>query len=77
MQTGAVSSTASYPRKVAAQKSSGHSKVGPALRSQGNNAPTMQRPAQGSAGGYDAKLVDMINSVIVDHSPSVKWEDIG
>ncbi|KAH6789529.1 AAA-type ATPase family protein [Perilla frutescens var. frutescens] len=73
LQTGAVSSTASHPRKVAAQKSSAHI---PPLRSQGNNAPTMERPAQGSAGGYDAKLVEMINSAIVDHSPSVKWEDI-
>ncbi|GMH21677.1 hypothetical protein Nepgr_023519 [Nepenthes gracilis] len=27
-------------------------------------------------GGYDAKLVEMINNVIVDRSPSVKWEDV-
>lgn len=26
--------------------------------------------------GYDAKLVEMINTVIVDRSPSVKWEDV-
>lgn len=77
MQTAAVPSTASHPRKVAAQKSSGHSRAGPALRSQDNSAPTLQKPAQASAGGHDAKLVEMINSVIVDRSPSVKWEDIG
>ena len=27
--------------------------------------------------GYDGKLVEMIESVIVDRSPSVNWEDIG
>ncbi|XP_021756225.1 spastin-like [Chenopodium quinoa] len=27
-------------------------------------------------GGYDAKLVEMINTVVVDKSPSVKWEDV-
>lgn len=27
-------------------------------------------------GGYDAKLVEMINTVIVDRSPSVKWDDV-
>eukprot|EP00268_Persea_americana_P005209 TRINITY_DN1174_c0_g3_i7.p1 TRINITY_DN1174_c0_g3~~TRINITY_DN1174_c0_g3_i7.p1 ORF type:complete len:321 (-),score=53.87 TRINITY_DN1174_c0_g3_i7:959-1921(-) len=26
--------------------------------------------------GYDAKLVEMINTAIVDRSPSVKWEDV-
>lgn len=26
--------------------------------------------------GYDAKLVEMINTVIVDRSPSIKWEDV-
>lgn len=28
-------------------------------------------------GGPDAKLVEMINTVIVDRSPSIKWEDVG
>ncbi|XP_042050389.1 spastin-like [Salvia splendens] len=76
-QTGiVVSSSASHPRKVAAQKVSVSSRTGPALRSQGNNAPTLQKPAQRSGGGHDDKLVEMINSVIVDRSPSVKWDDI-
>lgn len=35
------------------------------------------KPLQDSTGGYDAKLVEMINTVIVDRSPSVKWEDVG
>ncbi|KAL0425886.1 UNVERIFIED_CONTAM: Fidgetin-like protein 1 [Sesamum radiatum] len=75
LQTGAISSTAS-PRKVAVQKSSGNVRGASAVRNQANNATT-QRPVQESGSGYDAKLVEMINSVIVDHSPSVKWEDIG
>ncbi|KAG6432381.1 hypothetical protein SASPL_103957 [Salvia splendens] len=76
LQTGVVSSSVSRPRKVAAQKVSVNNRAGPSLRSQGNNAPTLQKPAQGSVGGHDAKLVEMINSVIVDRSPSVKWDDI-
>ncbi|KAG8391701.1 hypothetical protein BUALT_Bualt01G0214600 [Buddleja alternifolia] len=74
-QARPISSTASHPRKVPVQKSSGHSKVSPAVRSQANNVTT-SRPIQESGGGYDAKLVEMINSVIVDQGPSVKWEDI-
>ncbi|KAK6119399.1 hypothetical protein DH2020_046861 [Rehmannia glutinosa] len=74
-QTGAISSTVSSPRKMAVQKSSGHSRGGPLLRSQANNATT-PRPVKESGSGYDAKLVEMINSVIIDQSPSVKWEDI-
>lgn len=34
------------------------------------------KPVQESNSGLDSKLVEMINSVIVDKSPSVKWEDI-
>lgn len=32
---------------------------------------------QEQSSSLDPKLVEMINSVIVDRSPSVKWEDIG
>lgn len=46
------------------------------MRQHANNS-TISRPPQQSGSGYDAKLEEMINSVIVDHSPSVKWEDIG
>ncbi|KAK9143647.1 hypothetical protein Syun_013047 [Stephania yunnanensis] len=35
------------------------------------------RPAQDSSSSCDPKLVEMINTVIVDRSPSVKWEDVG
>ncbi|KAL6494059.1 hypothetical protein OROGR_031968 [Orobanche gracilis] len=74
-QIGAVSSAISHPRKMAVQKSSGHGRGSPILTSQANNARTT-RPVQASDGGYDAKLVEMINSVIIGQSPSVKWEDI-
>ncbi|KAF4393026.1 hypothetical protein G4B88_012021 [Cannabis sativa] len=39
-----------------------------------NSANT--KPAQESGGNYEAKLVEMINTSIVDTSPSVKWEDV-
>lgn len=74
-QNAAVSCTSWRPRKLEVQKSSAHSKGDPAVRSQANNA-MMRRPVQEAGGGYDAKLVEMINSVIVDQSPSVKWNDI-
>ncbi|PON37784.1 Spastin [Trema orientale] len=39
-----------------------------------NTAST--KPTQESGGNYEAKLVEMINTSIVDTSPSVKWEDV-
>jgi spastin len=35
------------------------------------------RPVQKAGGNYDDKLVEMINTTIVDRSPSVKWDDVG
>lgn len=35
------------------------------------------KPAQDALSGYDARLVEMINTVIVDRSPAVKWDDVG
>ncbi|KAI3787940.1 hypothetical protein L2E82_00463 [Cichorium intybus] len=35
------------------------------------------KPVEECNDGLDSKLVEMINFVIVDRSPSVKWEDIG
>ena len=32
---------------------------------------------QRSGGKDDDKLVEMINTTIVDRSPSVKWDDVG
>ncbi|XP_062233703.1 uncharacterized protein LOC133930936 isoform X2 [Phragmites australis] len=34
------------------------------------------KPVQRAAGSYDDKLVDMINTTIVDRSPAVKWDDV-
>ncbi|EEF50412.1 Spastin, putative [Ricinus communis] len=53
-------------------------------RSTGNTAVTRNQPdtaakpksAQESGNGYEAKLVEMINTAIVDRSPSVKWDDV-
>ena len=35
------------------------------------------KPSQEAAGSYDSKLVEMINTAIVDRSPAVKWDDVG
>lgn len=41
-----------------------------------SNKNISSKPSTESATVNDTKLVEMINSVIVDRSPSVKWEDI-
>jgi len=33
--------------------------------------------SQTSGENYDTKLVEMINTAIVDRSPSVRWDDVG
>lgn len=35
------------------------------------------KSSQASGVNYDDKLVEMINTAIVDRSPSVRWEDVG
>lgn len=75
MQSASASPTSSYLRRSAVEKPSVSSNAS-AVRIQSNKAGS-SKPVQDSGGGYDAKLVEMINSVIVDRSPSVKWEDIG
>lgn len=72
-QTGAVKRTTSSPRKVASQISSGPSEHNTRIKSDTKNV-IAPKPAQDN--GYDGKLVEMIESVIVDRSPSVKWDDI-
>ncbi|KAK4802126.1 hypothetical protein SAY86_000329 [Trapa natans] len=79
--------TASHPKTAAVSlKPSNPMKNGPrnSLQS-GRNTALMgipkekvasSKPVQESGGGYDAKLVEMINTAIVDRSPSVKWEDV-
>nr|XP_043628191.1 spastin [Erigeron canadensis] len=77
LQTTAVLPLKSNATKVVPQKPSG-----PSLRSTSNvtrtqsNKAMNSKPVHESNDGLDPKLVEMINSVIVDRSPSVKWEDI-
>ncbi|KAM7472125.1 hypothetical protein LguiA_010308 [Lonicera macranthoides] len=72
--TAAVLPTMPNTRKEAVQKFSGPSGRGSVVRNQSNKVIS-SKPTQESSTG-DEKLVEMINSVIVDRSPSVKWEDI-
>ncbi|KAA8520540.1 hypothetical protein F0562_014796 [Nyssa sinensis] len=74
-QTPAVPLTASNARKGALNMSSGSSRHGSVVRNQSDKVVN-SKPKQESGAGYDEKLVEMINSVIVDRSPSVRWEDI-
>lgn len=58
-------------------KSSLHSGASnPITRSQPASVGT-SKSMQEVSDGYDPKLVEMINTAIVDRSPSVKWDDIG
>ncbi|CDY37046.1 BnaA04g26240D [Brassica napus] len=45
-------------------------------RSPKDATTTNPKPAKEAGGGYDDKLVEMINTTIVDRSPSVKWDDV-
>ncbi|CAN0824566.1 spast [Linum grandiflorum] len=47
----------------------------PIIRNQSPRATTA-KPVGDSGNSYEAKLVEMINTAIVDRSPSVKWEDV-
>ncbi|CAH8325296.1 unnamed protein product [Eruca vesicaria subsp. sativa] len=69
-----ASSTASN-RRVSSQKTSlPRGGVGMARSPKG--ATTNPKPAKESGSGYDDKLEEMINTTIVDRSPSVKWDDV-
>ncbi|CAI0401026.1 unnamed protein product [Linum tenue] len=48
---------------------------GSALGNQSTRASYVKPPGE-SSNSYEAKLVEMINTAIVDRSPSVKWEDV-
>lgn len=75
-QTASVASTTSTARKHVLPQSARATTNRPEMRNQANNIVS-SKPVQQSGGGYDEKLVEMINSAIVDRSPSVKWEDVG
>lgn len=77
-----ITSTASSARKHVVPKSSRPSVNTPAVRNLTNNISSPKpvsspKSMQDSGAGYEAKLVEMINTSIVDRSPSVKWEDVG
>nr|KYP64274.1 Spastin [Cajanus cajan] len=68
VQTAAVPIKPSSTRKNVLQKP-------PQRTGQVNNVGS-PKPSQPSGGNYDSKLVEMINTAIVDRSPSVRWEDV-
>ncbi|XP_022770313.1 spastin isoform X2 [Durio zibethinus] len=67
----AVSPRTSNSRRDVLQKSPSN----PVVRNQVGKVGS-SKPAQESANGYESKLVEMINTAIVDRSPAVKWEDV-
>lgn len=71
----AVSTTPKTKRYVAPTSTLPGRKIPIASSKTNSNANT--KPVQDSGGSYEAKLVEMINTSIVDASPSVKWEDVG
>ncbi|XP_071716205.1 uncharacterized protein [Rutidosis leptorrhynchoides] len=75
LQTTTVSPSNSNATKVVSQKASGPSLRGAMTRTQSSRTMN-SKPVPESNDGLDPKLVEMINSVIVDRSPSVRWEDI-
>ncbi|KAL5166890.1 Spastin [Glycine soja] len=68
-QTVAVPIKPSSTRKNVLQK--------PPQRTGQVNKVGSPKSSQGSGVNYDDKLVEMINTAIVDRSPSVRWEDCG
>ncbi|KAJ0964114.1 hypothetical protein J5N97_029236 [Dioscorea zingiberensis] len=40
------------------------------------NSNGLSKPTQDAANNYDSKLIEMINTAIVDRSPAVKWDDV-
>ncbi|PIA49830.1 hypothetical protein AQUCO_01300520v1 [Aquilegia coerulea] len=71
----AGASKVSTPRKDLVQKPSFSGRNNLTTRNQMNNTES-PKPIQASDGAYDTKLVEMINTAIVDKSPSVRWEDV-
>ncbi|XP_059634029.1 uncharacterized protein LOC132276566 [Cornus florida] len=74
-QAAAIPSTVTSARKNALRKSPGSCSFGSVVRNQTDKVVS-SKPIRQSGTGYDAKLVEMINSVVVDRRPSVKWDDI-
>ncbi|XP_010277454.1 PREDICTED: spastin isoform X2 [Nelumbo nucifera] len=74
-QAPAVSSEISCARKDIIRKPSSFNRNSATAKRLTNNAGS-SKAVQEPGNGYDAKLVEMINTVIIDRSPSVKWEDV-
>ncbi|KAK9103512.1 hypothetical protein Sjap_020766 [Stephania japonica] len=75
-QAAATSSTVVDTRKGTSRTPDLPSRNNSIIRGQTKNVGS-SKPAQDFSSSCDPKLVEMINSVIVDRSPSVKWEDVG
>lgn len=73
-RTGAVTRTSSSPKLVASQNFSGPRGHNSTIISDRKKVMT-RKPAQDN--GDNGKLVEMIESQILDRIPSDKWEDIG
>ncbi|KAJ8773902.1 hypothetical protein K2173_009333 [Erythroxylum novogranatense] len=72
--TAAVSSpTSNYKRNVLQKASSMGNH--PRVQIQTNKVIS-SKPARETGSDYESKLIEMINTAIVDRSPSVKWEDV-
>lgn len=63
-------------RKSALQSSPTFNRGGQASSHQKNSVGG-SKPVQRAGGKDDDKLVEMINTTIVDRSPSVRWDDVG
>lgn len=68
-QTAAIPSKLSNTTKKVLQKN-------PQRKDEVNKVPS-PKSSQTSGANYDTKLVEMINTAIVDRSPSVRWDDVG
>ncbi|CAN1308302.1 spast [Linum perenne] len=73
--TAAVLPSTSSSRQELPKRSPASTRNAPILRNQSPKA-TSAKPVGESGNSYEAKLVEMINTAIVDRSPSVKWEDV-
>ncbi|GMN28884.1 hypothetical protein TIFTF001_002213 [Ficus carica] len=71
----AVASTKPNSRKAVLQSPHPSTK-NPVVRNKINSTANTKPAMHDSGGNYEAKLVEMINTSIVDKSPSVKWEDV-
>lgn len=76
VQRARIPSTLQNIKKPVVRSSTHSGASNPVTRSQPANAGT-SKSMQEVPDGYDPKLVEMINTAIVDRSPSVKWDDIG